>query len=188
MGSGVISLSAQATDTWVTSVFIPSRTESGRYLLRIGAHVPSSDSVPNRVDTISVDVRRKHNLSLALVDHPQYVIGGHGYALSFRVKNRGNGLAIVHLSAQSALDSAPTIDRPAIQLPPDQAATINLRIETPLSGLRRSDDVVQVSATEENAGGDSAATAIASARAPSGSSTSIRYRARRRNAPSATTG
>jgi len=103
-------------------------------------------------------------LSLTLVDHPQYVISGHAYDLSFRVKNHGNGLASVHLSAQSALDSAPVIDRPTIQLRPDQVATINLRIDTPSSELHRSDDIVQVGATEENAGGDSAASAIASAR------------------------
>ena len=164
VGSGALSLAPRATDTWVISVFIPARAESGRYPLRIGARVPSSDSVPDRIDTISVDVKRKHALSLTLVDHPQYVITGHRYELSFRVKNRGNGLASVHLKAQSALDSSPVIDRPAIQLHPDQAATINLRIDTPASGVHRSDDIVQVSATEENAGGDSAASAIASAR------------------------
>src|SRR5439155_25941306 len=139
VGSGALSLAPRATDTWVISLFIPARAESGRYVLLIGAQVPASDSPPSRVDTISVDVKRKHDSSLTLVDHPQYVISGHSYELSFCVKNRGNGLASVHLSAQSALDSAPVIERPAIQLRPDQAATINLRIDTPSSGLQRSD-------------------------------------------------
>jgi len=164
VGSGAVSLAPRATDTWVVSIFIPGRAESGTYLLRIGARLLSRDSVPDRAETISVDVRRKHALSLTLVDHPQYVISGHGYELSFRLKNRGNGLANVHVSAQSALDSSPVIDRPAIQLRPDQAATINLRIDTPASGVHRSDDIVQVSATEENAVGDSSANASASAR------------------------
>src|SRR5688572_6910612 len=164
VGSGALLLAPRATDTWVIGVFIPARTESGRYLLAIGARGPSGGSVPDRIDTISVDVKRKHALSLSLVDHPQYVISGHRYELSFRLKNRGNGLASVHLTVQSALDSSAVIDPPTIQLRPDQAATINLRIDTPVSGLHRSDDIVQVSATERNAGGDSAAYAIASAR------------------------
>ena len=136
VGSGALSLPPRATDTWVVSIFIPGRAESGTYLLRIGARLLSRDSVPDRAETISVDVRRKHALSLTLVDHPQYVISGHGYELSFRLKNRGNGLANVHVSAQSALDSSPVIDRPAIQLRPDQAATSALRRKTQ-SGTHR---------------------------------------------------
>jgi hypothetical protein len=160
-GSGNVSLAPWEADTWVMSIFIPARAESGRYFLRVAADVATAE--PHLADSIQVEVKRKRGLTLTLVDRPQYVVGGDAYRLAFRLRNRGNSVASIRLSASSLLDSAPALETGVVHLRPDEATTIGVRIDTHASGTERSDDVVQLKASEETAPEDSGTT-VASAR------------------------
>jgi hypothetical protein len=160
-GSGNFSLAPQAADTWVMSIFIPTRAESGRYFLGVAADAVNAGSHP--ADSIQVEVKRKSGLTLTLVDRPQYVVSGEAYRLAFRLKNRGNSVASIRLSASSSLDPSPALEPGVVRLRPDEATTVGVRIDTHASGVERSDDVVQLRASEESAPDDSGAT-VASAR------------------------
>src|SRR5438874_249064 len=114
-------------------------------------------------DSIQVEIKRNRGLTVTLVDKPQYVVIGDAYRLAFRLHNRGNSAASIRLSANSALDRAPVVDADVVHLRPDEATTVGVRIDTHATGIERSDDVVQLSASEESALEDSGAT-VASAR------------------------
>jgi hypothetical protein len=160
-GAGNLSLAPREADTWVMSIFIPARAESGRYFVRVTADVADAD--PHLADSIQVEVKRKRGLTLTLADRPQYVVSGGAYRLAFRLHNRGNSVASIRLSASSLLDPSPTLEPGVVHLRPDEAATVGVRIDTHASGIERSDDIVQLKASEESAPEDSAAT-VASAR------------------------
>jgi hypothetical protein len=160
-GAGNLSLAAQEADTWVMSIFIPPRAQSGRYFLRVGAGV--GDAEPNLADSIQVEVKRKRGLKLTLMDRPQYVVSGDAYRLAFRLHNSGNSDANIRLSASSSLDSSPALEPGLVHLRPDEATTVGVRVDTHASGIERSDDVVELTASDESAPEDSAA-AAASAR------------------------
>lgn len=155
-GFDAFSLAPLRTETWIMSLFVPTRAESATYFLQIGANIPGHDSADRRSETIRVDIRRKRGLTVALVKRPEYVISGTSYELGFRVKNRGNGSAEIRLAAQSILDSTATVDAPVLHLRAEGDTTVTVRIKTSTAGEQRSDDVVQLSAAERIAGVDSA--------------------------------
>jgi hypothetical protein len=160
-GAGNLSLAAREADTWVMSIFVPPRAQSGRYFLRVGAGVANVESHP--ADSIQVEVKRKRGLKLTLMDRPQYVVSGDAYRLAFRLHNRGNSVANIRLSASSSLDSSPALEPGLVHLRPDEATTVGVRVDTHASRIERSDDVVQLRASDESAPEDSAAT-VASVR------------------------
>ena len=160
-GAGNLLLAPREADTWVMSIFIPARAESGRYFLRVAAGVANAES--HLADSIQVEVKRTRGLTLTLVDRPQYVRSGDAYRLAFRLHNRGNSVASIRLSASSSLDPSPALEPRVVHLRPDEATTVGVRIDTHASGIERSDDVVQLSASEESAPEDSGTT-VASAR------------------------
>src|SRR5438045_8559932 len=59
-GSGNLSLAPRQADTWVMSIFIPARAESGRYFLRVAADVANSEA--HLADSIQRDVQRNRRL------------------------------------------------------------------------------------------------------------------------------
>ncbi len=71
------------------SVFIPSTTTSGNYLI---TYQISSLSVPTLVGsfTVSVFVKPVKKISMFLIDEPSYVIAGDNYQVKLKLKNESN--------------------------------------------------------------------------------------------------
>ncbi len=173
IGSLPLKLAPREQDTWLVSFAVPAQAPAGRHVVRISAGVGDSSLVVS--DSILVNVSTRRALSLSLTDRPSYVVDGSPYTVSLLLRNRGNatatvrvratssrgGTATVRVRATSSRGGTATVQPGVVALEAGEARTLEVRVVAGDAGTVTADDVLEVSAIDEN---DHAIEATASAR------------------------
>lgn len=147
-GSAPLLVASRASDVFIVGVSIPRGAQAERYVLRVGARAGGPVAGHTVSDSVTVQVKKRQELTLLSTDHPPYVINGDSYKTGFLLQNRGNAPVRVRLAASSGLDRTPKIDKPTISLAPNEAATVNVTVAASGSGSATA-DVVELKAFDE---------------------------------------
>jgi hypothetical protein len=158
LGETPFSLGPRASDTWLMSLRIPSRTAAGRYAVRLRAIDAWGHFL--LADSLLVDVRSRRGVQVALTERPGYAVSGTPYQGSFLVHNVGNVPANFSVRARS---SAGTVQRPdtVLSLAANESRIVKVRVAAELPSDEAVDDVLIVRVADT---ADSTVTATASAR------------------------
>ncbi|MEX2152014.1 MAG: NEW3 domain-containing protein [Gemmatimonadaceae bacterium] len=149
MGGASFAIQPRSTEMLMLSVVVPARAVAGVYPIRVRV---TGQADPNGImDSIVVLVPPRHALEVGLLDRPGFVVSGKTYDAGFLVRNRGNSPSVVRLSARSSLGAA-TLSDATVQLNAEESRVVRARVRTP-SGLHAAmDDVLEIVATETDAG------------------------------------
>jgi hypothetical protein len=123
MGSTAVRVPAFGSTVVIVSAAVPARTPAGMYQIVLSA--------------------ARHAVDVSLVDRPGFVVAGHGYEARFLVRNRGNALATLRLSARSNSGVA-TLSDSVLSLEPDVSRVVAARVVTPALVDEATDDVVEL--------------------------------------------
>jgi hypothetical protein len=158
LGESPFSLGPRASDTWLMSLRVPSRTAAGRYAVRLRAIDAWGHFL--LADSLLVDVRSRRGVQVALTERPGYAISGTPYQGSFLVHNVGNVAATFSVRARS---SAGTVQRPdtVLSLAANESRIVKVRVAAELPSAEAVDDVLIVRVADT---ADSTVAATASAR------------------------
>lgn len=142
MGTTPFAIAPNASGIMMVSVVVPARAIAGTYVLDVAVGLQVRDSVIVRVP-------RRQALEVTLVDKPGYVVSGQPYEARFVVRNRGNFPARVRVRARSTLGRASLRDT-TLRVDTDASATVQLRVATPRGLSAATDDVLELTATEDS--------------------------------------
>lgn len=157
-GGAPFPVAAHETGMLILSVVVPARAQAGVYPVRVW--VTTKADPQGVMDSIVVLVPPRRALEVALLDRPGFVVSGKNYDASFLVRNRGNEATQVRLAVRSSLSSAALSDT-LVTLAAEESRVVNARVRTPPGLHAATDDVLEISATQNS---DSAAPTEASAR------------------------
>lgn len=156
-GAAPVTIAPRATEVVILSVAVPARTAAGAYSLRLSL---GAECVPCVLDSVIVVVPQRRALDIGLLGRPGFVVSGKYYDAGFLIRNRGNVVTDVRLSARSSLGAA-VISDTVLRLGAEASEVVTARVLAPLGLDAAADDVLEIVATVP---GDSAAPVAASAR------------------------
>lgn len=145
MGTTPFAVAPNASGMFMVSVVVPARAHAGTYVVDVAVGARGRDS-------ISVRVPQRRSLEVTLVDKPGYVVSGQPYDARFLLRNRGNLPTYVRVRARSTLGRAALTDS-VVRVGIEESATIPVRVATPRGLSAATDDVVELTATEDSVGG-----------------------------------
>lgn len=140
-GSDSVIVAPGSSEMVMLSVMVPGRALAGTYTIRMWA---TSAADPRGVhDTLLVRVPERRATDVTLQDRPGYVISGRGYETAFQVRNRGNLVSRLRLSARGSVGAVALSDS-VIRLQPNEARLVRARVRTPEGMNAAVDDVVEM--------------------------------------------
>lgn len=158
LGESPFTLGPRASDTWLLSVRVPSRTAAGRYAIRLRAIDAWGHFL--LADSILVDVRSHRGVKVALGERPAYGVSGTPYESHFLIQNVGNVNATFSVRARS---SAGTVQQPdtTVTLAANESRMVKVRVAAELPNAEAVDDVIMLRVADV---ADSTVAATSSAR------------------------
>ena len=139
LGDSPFLLGPRASDTWLVSLRIPSRTAAGRYAVRLRAIDAWGHFL--LADSLLVEVGSRRGVQVALTERPTYAVSGTPYQGSFLVHNVGNVAATFSVRARSSVG---TVQRPdtTLNLAANESRIVKVRVATELPSAEAVDDVI----------------------------------------------
>jgi hypothetical protein len=158
LGEAPFTLGPRASDIWLVSLRVPSRTAAGRYAVRLRAIDAWGHFL--LADSLLVEVRSRRGVQVALTERPAYAVSGTPYQGSFLVHNVGNVAATFSIRARS---SAGTVQQPdtTLTLAANESRVVKVRVAAELPSAEAVDDVLLLRVADT---ADSTVTATSSAR------------------------
>ena len=158
LGDTPFTLGPRASDTWMVSLRVPSRTAAGRYAVRLR----TIDAWGHFLfeDSLLVDVRSRRGVQVALTERPPYGVSGTPYQGSFLVHNVGNVAATFSVRARSSVGTVQQPDT-TLALAANESRIVKVRVAAELPTAEAVDDVLIVRVADT---ADSTVKATASAR------------------------
>lgn len=144
MGGAPMSLPPGSSEMLILSVVVPARAVAGVYSIRVWLAPPAEPDA--RRDSVIVRVPARNALDLGSVDRPGFIVSGKTYDAGFLIRNRGNQVALVRLSARSSLGAVAMSDT-LLELYPDESRIVRALVQTPSRLEAAADDVLEIDAT-----------------------------------------
>lgn len=160
IGTATLTLAPGESDSWLTSVRIPSRAEAGRSTLHLA--LIDTRGTALATDSSMVQVLVKRGLDLALVERPTFAVTRTAYQSTFVLHNRGNVTAHLAVRATSSLGAPVRVSASSVTLRADESRNVTTTVASPLPGYQAVDDVVELIVADQES--DSAITVVASSR------------------------
>jgi len=124
------SLRGGESDVRLVSLSVPAGTVEGSYDLRYEASDPSSP-LDTASTSVSLTVAGVRQLELIPLDAPRYVVAGAPYTVSFKLTNRGNSAAAVHLETSMVDGFQVQMDSSRVVMQAQESRIISLVVTTP---------------------------------------------------------
>jgi hypothetical protein len=158
LGESPFTLGPRASDTWMLSVRVPSRTAAGRYAIRLRAIDAWGHFL--LADSILVEVRSHRAVKVALAERPTYGVSGTPYEGRFLVHNVGNVAATFSIRARSSVGTVQQPDT-TLTLAANESRIMTVRVAAELPSAEAVDDVIVLRVADTS---DSTVAATSSAR------------------------
>ncbi len=159
VGTAVLTLAPGESDSWLTSVRIPSRAEAGRSTIHLA--LADARGTLLAIDSTVVQVLVKRGLDLTLVERPTFAVTRAAYQSTFVLRNRGNVTAHLAVRATSSLGAPVRVSASSVTLRADESRNVTTTVTSQLPGYQAVDDVVELLVADQ---GDTTITAVASSR------------------------
>ena len=157
-GESPFSIAPRASDSWLMSVRVPSRTAAGRYAVRFRAIDAWGHFL--LADSLFVNVRMRRGVQVALAERPAYAVSGTPYLGSFLVRNSGNVAATFSIRARSSVGVVQLPDT-TLALAANESRIVKVRVAAQLPNAEAVDDVLMLHVADT---ADSTVTGNSSAR------------------------
>ena len=171
MGTASVTLQPHTTDTWLVSLAVPTSTRAGPYAI----HALLAFDGGRSGDSVLVRVIERRALEILPLDVPGWVIAGGRYAARFLVRNRGNVSADVRMSGVTSRGTRAQATPASATLAPGASVAVDVDVAVAATFARSTDDVLELTATDQQ---DPGVVAVASGRTtliPPGSVNGDRY-------------
>ena len=136
-----INLGADSSDIWLAGVALPAGAPAGFYAIR------ATLGDTTATDSVIVHVVERRAIEVFAADAPSFIGAGDAYSLRFSVRNRGNVVDTVSMTATSSARSRIDLLATSATLAPGEAVTVVARVGSQLVGRRSVEDVVELTAT-----------------------------------------
>ena len=158
LGDTPFTLGPRASDVWLVSVRVSSRTPAGRYVVRLRAIDAWGHFL--LADSLLVDVRSRRGVQVALTERPSYGVSGTPYQGSFLVHNVGNVATTFSIRARSSVGTVQQPDT-TLTLAANESRIVKVRVSAALPTAEAVDDVLILRVSDVS---DSTVAATSSAR------------------------